>query len=183
MVRKELTAPQPLVPTAAKPLTIGRAARLGIESALYAAAGMDAPADAIGGRAFFPFGTPHQPFLRWALRSGRAWSSPVHLLVHDTAGLMVSYRGAILVPQRLELPPLSQSPCDTCEAKPCIQACPASALTPAAYDLAACHAWLDSTEGQSCLEQGCAVRRSCPISATYGRMEAQSAFHMGYFHS
>ena len=96
---------------------------------------------------------------------------------------MVSYRGAILVPQRLELPPLSQSPCDTCEAKPCIQACPASALTPAAYDLAACHAWLDSTEGQSCLEQGCAVRRSCPISATYGRMEAQSAFHMGYFHS
>ncbi|WP_233192978.1 ferredoxin [Acidimangrovimonas sediminis] len=136
-----------------------------------------------GAEALFPFGgPPWHPFYQWALKSGRAWASPVQLLVHDTAGLMVSYRGALRVPARLALPaPPSVPPCKGCAA-PCASACPAGALTPRGYDVPACHAFLDRPEGGACRQRGCAVRRACPVSATSGRLEVQSAYHMGEFH-
>ena len=56
-----------------------------------------------GGSTHFPFGgPPYAPFIRWATRTGRAWPAPVGMLVHDTAGLMISIRGAILLPDLLE---------------------------------------------------------------------------------
>ncbi len=138
-------------------------------------------ADQLGGTALFPFGQPVRPFISWALRSGRAWQSPVGLLVHDEAGLMVSYRGAILLPEMLPSD-LSPNPCDCCRAKPCLDACPANALTAGGYDLDACHEFLDQPDGVSCMSRGCAVRRACPVSRSYGRTPAQSAFHMRKFH-
>lgn len=135
----------------------------------------------LGGRALFPFGgPPWQPFIDWARRSGRAWPSPVGLLVHDMAGLMVSYRGAIALPERLYLPPPGARPCDTCKDQPCRTACPVDALTPDAYDVPACRADLDRA-GNECRARGCAARRACPVSQTHARPEVQSAFHMGYF--
>ncbi len=135
-----------------------------------------------GGRALLPFGTPARPFTRWALRSGHAFVSPVLLLVHARAGLFVSYRGAILLPELLELPKPPPRPCDTCEGKPCLAACPASALVNDRYDLSACHAYLDTEAGKDCMSRGCAVRRSCPLGRNYPRMERQSAHHMKAFH-
>lgn len=143
---------------------------------------ISAIAEDLEATALFPFGSPAWPFVSWALASGRAWSSPVGLLVHDTAGLMVSYRGAIFVPDRLDLPRPSDRPCDTCTDKPCLTACPAHALTGSGYDLAACHDFLDTTSGADCMTRGCQVRRACPVSRSYGRMEEQSAFHMRAFH-
>lgn len=137
----------------------------------------------LGATALYPFGgPPFQPFIRWATRSGRAWPSPVGLLVHDRAGLMVSYRGALALPRRLELPAAASCPCDTCPDRPCLAACPAGALTGEGYDLAACHGFLGTPAGADCLERGCAVRRSCPVSQGYGRLAVQSAFHMRAFH-
>ena len=53
-------------------------------------------ARSLRGEALFPFGgPPYVPFLRWAMDSRRAWQSPAGMLVHDTSGLMVSYRGAL----------------------------------------------------------------------------------------
>lgn len=142
-----------------------------------------AMAGELGGRAWFPFGgPPYAPFYAWALKSGRAWTSPVTLLVHDVAGLMISYRGAIGLPRRLELPAPPRSPCESCDARPCLVACPPRALTAAGYDLAACHAFLDRPEGRDCLEWGCGVRRACPLSQAYGRLPEQSGYHMGLFH-
>ncbi|MEM1274209.1 MAG: ferredoxin [Pseudomonadota bacterium] len=137
-----------------------------------------------GGIALFPFGgPPYRPFVSWARRTGRAWQSPVSLLVHDVAGLMVSYRGAIALPIRFALPkPPDTSPCAACHA-PCVTACPADALTGRGYDLDSCHVWLDAPAGKACLNGGCAVRRACPISQSYGRLPAQSAYHMGIFHT
>lgn len=145
---------------------------------------IDAIAEEAGGGALFPFsGPPWQPFLHWALRSGRAWQSPVGMLVHDTAGLMVSYRGAIALPHRIVVPtPPQESPCAQCPAAPCRTACPAAALTPAGYDTEACHRFLDTGSGNMCLSAGCAVRRACPVSAHHGRQTAQSAYHMRHFH-
>lgn len=139
-------------------------------------------ADVAGGRALFPFGDPVRPFFRWALRSGRAWQSPVVLLVHDVAGLMVSYRGAVILPEPHRPEPRRERPCESCPDRPCLAACPAGALTGDGYDLDACHAYLDTDDGQENLSRGCAVRRACPWSRNYGRSETQSAFHMDRFH-
>ena len=139
---------------------------------------------ALGGKARFPFGgPPHAPFLTWALRSGRAWSSPVGMLVHDAAGLMLSFRGAIAlrtpVPPALPKPP----PCAACATKPCLRACPVEALGgESGYDTVACHGFLDTNPGKDCMMRGCAVRRACPLSQSYGRIARQSSYHMSLFH-
>ena len=134
-----------------------------------------------GGTAVFPFGgPPYQPFIAWAEASGRAWVSPVGLLVHDHAGLFVSYRGAIALPSRIDLPEASQHPCKTCVARPCLTACPVDALGAEQYDVAACRVDLERA-GNTCMERGCAARRACPVSQNYGRVTAQSAFHMSAF--
>ena len=137
----------------------------------------------LGGKAYFPFGgPPWKPFIAWAKRTGRAWASPVTILVHDKAGLMVSYRGALGVRERLDLPASGPRPCETCEGRPCLTACPVGALSGSGYDVPACHAFLDTAPGRDCLTQGCAVRRACPVSQAYGRVPQQSAYHMGLFH-
>jgi len=132
--------------------------------------------------AHFPFGPPpFAPFFRWAVRSGRAWPSPAGPLVHESLGLMVSYRGALALPWRLDLEPTGASPCETCETKPCLNACPVGAFSAqGGYDVAACHGWLD--RDTECLENGCLARRACPVSQGSGRLPEQSAFHMAAFH-
>ena len=137
-----------------------------------------------GAQALFPFGPPpYQPFFRWALASGQAWQSPVSLLVHARAGLMVSYRGALAFSHQMELPPTSPPPCQTCRDQPCLTACPSGALTQAGYDVPRCHSFLETAAGRPQLENGCTVRRACPLAQSYGRVEAQSAYHMSMFHN
>ncbi|MBW6506117.1 MAG: ferredoxin [Rhodobacteraceae bacterium] len=132
--------------------------------------------------ALFPFGgPPWLPFYDWALRSGAAWHSPVSLLVHHRMGLWASYRGALALPEALALPAHPPNPCNGCPA-PCRTACPVAALTPRGYNVAACHGFLDTPAGESCLSFGCAARRACPPGAAYGRLAEQSAWHMRQFH-
>lgn len=136
----------------------------------------------LGGKALFPFGgAPYHPFYRWALRTGRIWESPVRLLVHDSHGLMVSFRGALALREVVELPQAVR-PCDSCTA-PCLTACPAGALGAQGYDLPACHGYLDSAAGGDCLNSGCAVRRACPLPQSRARLAEHSAYHMGIFHT
>jgi epoxyqueuosine reductase len=137
----------------------------------------------LGAKALFPFGgPPWHPFIAWAKRSGRAWESPVGFLVHDKAGLMVSYRGALALKEWIDLPdaPVA-APCTDCPA-PCTTACPVNALSPKGYDAAACHSYLGNDPGTACIQLGCAVRRACPLSESYGRLPQQSAYHMRQFH-
>lgn len=136
----------------------------------------------LGAQALFPFGgAPFLPFYTWAVRTGRVHSSPIQFLVHDTAGLMVSFRGALAFSEHIALPAAPPKPCDTCTDQPCITACPVAALTPEGYDVPKCKVYLDTPSGAACVTGGCAVRTSCPVSQTYGRMPAQSAYHMRQF--
>jgi epoxyqueuosine reductase len=135
-----------------------------------------------GGEAIFPSdGPPYPPFLDWAQASGRAWVSPVGLLVHDVQGLWLSFRGAVRLPTPVHLPK-GRNPCLTCPGQPCRSACPVAALNSDGYDIEACHAYLDTPAGAACLTRGCAARRACPVGRRYGRKEDQSAFHMKAFH-
>ncbi len=133
----------------------------------------------LSAKAYFPFGgPPYQPFLAWAKRSGRAWASPVGPLVHDTQGLLISFRGALGLTQVLTATPGTR-PCDTCPA-PCLTACPVGALGDAPYDVPKCKAFLDTSAGSGCMEAGCLVRRACPVGQST-RQTAQLAFHMKAF--
>lgn len=138
-------------------------------------AGCDFPSD----------GPPYPPFIAWALASGRFAQSPVGMLVHDRAGLMISLRGALHLRPALPPPPAPSrrfDPCAPCPA-PCTRACPVGALgAGAGYDLARCHGYLDREGAQSCMMQGCAARLACPLSRGAGRVAAQSALHMKAFH-
>lgn len=126
-------------------------------------------------------GPPYPPFITWALNSERFHSSPINMLVHDQAGLMVSLRGALHIPERLTIPGASaESPCDKCTDQPCRTACPVDALN-GSYDVPACKAWIASPKGASCLTGGCLARRACPLSQSHGRLAEQSAFHMEAF--
>ncbi|MBZ8118440.1 ferredoxin [Roseovarius sp. LXJ103] len=141
-------------------------------------------ARALNAEPLFPFGgPPYLPFLRWAMDSGRAWQSPAGMLVHDTAGLMVSYRGALRFDYTIILPAPVTSPCTTCEGQPCMSACPVDALSAEqGYNVDACHAYLDTSAGQDCMSLGCRARRACPVSQSFDRDPEQSALHMRSFH-
>ena len=143
---------------------------------------ISAMAQIVGGQALFPFGgPPFLPFYSWALQSGRAWESPVKLLVHDRQGLWLSYRGAIALPYRYDPPPPTKRPCESCADKPCLNACPTQALVLGHYDVPACRAFLKTDLGTGCLSQGCTVRRACSVTLSCARVEGHSAYHMGVF--
>ena len=139
-------------------------------------------ATALDAQPFFPFtGPPYQPFYQWALRSGRCHASPINLLVHDTAGLFVSFRGALGFSDVIELPPTTASPCKACASQPCTTACPVGAFSQGVYDVPACVAEIGNVETHDCQTMGCGARRACPLSQSYGRVAAQSAYHMQVF--
>ena len=139
-------------------------------------------ASEFGAKAVFPFGgPPYHPFFQWALRSGRSWVSPVTLLVNDVQGMMVSFRGAILLPDKIDLPSSGTCPCTRCADQPCRRACPVDALHSDRFDVKLCKEHVASAAGQDCRMGGCLARRACPVSQSYGRLAAQSAHHMEYF--
>lgn len=141
---------------------------------------------ALGARAYYPFGgPPYQPFVDWALASGRSFTSPSQMLVHDRVGLLISLRGALHFNQKFDIPPppLAESPCHSCPMRPCLSACPAGALSDSErYDLVACHDHLATAAGSACMTGGCLARLACPLSRGAGRDPAQTAHHMRHFH-
>lgn len=141
-------------------------------------------AQTFSGTSQFPSdGPPYPPFIRWALDSDQFFQSPVGMMVHPDVGLMISLRGALILPTEIPLPQQdTRSPCHTCDA-PCTTACPVDALSPdSGYNIAACHAFLDTEDGSDCMSRGCIARRACPHSSKAGRADAQSALHMRSFH-
>ncbi len=132
--------------------------------------------------ALFPFGgPPYLPFFSWATRTGRIHASPIMLLVHDTAGLFVSFRGALALREHIDLPAPPENPCAKCTDQACRTTCPVDALDGTAYNVPACKSYLDTPEGQDCMTQGCAARRACPVSQRHPRLTRQSAYHMTTF--
>jgi hypothetical protein len=145
---------------------------------------ISALADAVGGMALFPFGgPPWLPFQRWARRAEPLFPSPLGLLIHPEWGLWHSFRGAVALRERLDLPPLPAAahPCETCVGRPCLSACPVGAFTASGYDVAACAAHLAAPAGADCMEQGCAARRACPIGAAHAYPPEALRFYMRAF--
>jgi hypothetical protein len=141
-------------------------------------------AEAFGAAAVFPSdGPPYPPFVAWAKRSAPVRESPLGMLIHPHYGLWHAYRGALALPERLPLPAREAEacPCDSCDDKPCMTACPVSAFGSRGYDVAACVAHIETPEGADCMALGCRARRACPIGRSFVYDPPQAAFHMTAF--
>lgn len=135
----------------------------------------------------FPFeGPPYFPFQRWALGTGGFSHSPMGVLAHREYGTWLGLRAALLSAQPVEAtaPAASPGPCGTCLEKPCISACPASALSdappPAGYDVPRCLAHLRAAPEAVC-HTGCLARRACPFGRDHAQSAPAGAFHMAAF--
>jgi ferredoxin len=128
-------------------------------------------------------GPPFNPFQRWAMRAEPVHSSPLGILIHPRWGLWHGYRGALLFAEVLDLPDVEvlESPCVTCEAKPCLTTCPVGAFTGSEYRVEACATHLNSAAGTRCLTGGCLARHACPIGKDARPGSDQAAFHMRAF--
>lgn len=137
---------------------------------------------AASGRAVGPSdGPPFPPIVKWALRSGRVFASPIGLLCGSETGLWFSVRVALLTPSTASSPKTIGSPCGRCAVEPCRSACPAGAFGPSGYDVAACIAEIDGPDRADCARLGCAARRVCPAGRAAEPTQDQKAFHMDAF--
>jgi hypothetical protein len=133
----------------------------------------------------YPSGTPGAPlpFQRLALRCEPVHQSPIGLLIHPRWGLWHAYRGALLLPLAIDLPPPAPGvhPCESCETQPCLSSCPVGAFRPGTFELDACVNHVLSDAGRECREHGCLARRACPVGTEFRYGEDQARFHMRAF--
>lgn len=132
-------------------------------------------------KVFFPSDPPFQPFQQWAMRAEGLKASPLGILIHPRLGLWHGYRAALAFADPLDgagAVDAGPFPCDTCQDKPCLRTCPASAILPEGFQYQPCRSHLARAEGVACLEQGCLARNACPVGAEYRYTHDQLRFHM-----
>jgi hypothetical protein len=138
----------------------------------------------VGGTALFPFqGPPFLPFQQWAQRAEPVSASPLGILIHPDWGLWHSYRGALALPDPIELPQIEwkPSPCGTCSERPCLSACPVGAFIATGYDVSRCRDYLAEVRLGGCVSTGCLSRLACPVGRDHQYSPDQTAFHMRSF--
>lgn len=148
-------------------------------------------AQAAGAEAAFPSDRPFHPFQQWAMAAEGLRPSPLGMLIHPAYGLWHGYRGAVLFGRRSPLTEGSwlllrnagvEHPCDSCEDRPCLSACPVEAFRPGGFDVQACRSHLKTESGRSgCMKSGCKARDACPVGRTHRYPDAQIRFHMAAF--
>lgn len=149
---------------------------------------LDELARSIGARVVYPFDEPYWPFQRLAQKVACSKASPLGLLIHPQYGLWHAFRGLLIFDEAHEY--MSQinaliasskdlnHPCDTCQDKPCLNACPVGAFTGENLEVKACFSHLDTGDDPDCINQGCQARCACPIAKEHQYDGAQIQFHM-----
>jgi len=106
--------------------------------------------------------------------------TPFKVGVNQAWGSWFAYRALLLVDSELtpSMPLTYPSPCDACERKPCVRACPVKAVSETAeFDLDRCMHFrnrADSPCGQRCLS-----RLACPVGSEHRYSDAQLSYHYG----
>ena len=141
-------------------------------------------AAALNFKALFPFeGPPYHPFQQWARQCGGFSQSPMGVMAHHDYGPWSGFRAvflsADLYPEFCQAS--TAGPCDTCQDKPCLSACPAGALSlEGGYDVPVCRTHLEAMEHADCLS-GCLARRVCPFGTEHQQDAETARFHMRSF--
>jgi hypothetical protein len=136
-----------------------------------------------GGKAISPFKKPYLPFQRWARRAGPCHPSPLGIFIHPDYGLWHAFRGAIALPEQIDVPApdIRPSPCDSCEDRRCLSTCPVDAFSEHGLDVRACVGHLVTNDGEDCMALACRARRACPVGRANRYQPAQASFHMAAF--
>lgn len=115
------------------------------------------------------------PFQSWALVCGFGKMGLVGVVVHPEYGPWLSFRGAIIVDAGVEPdPPLADfEPCEECEA-PCIEECPAGAVSREGCDVRKC---LGARLFDSRCEMRCAAREACVYGREHRFSREQITYH------
>jgi hypothetical protein len=137
----------------------------------------------LGAKAVYPFDQPFPPFLTWARKAGAGHVSPLGLNIHPTYGLWHAYRAALLFPVEFDFSVrrASAHPCESCEEKPCLSACPVNSFDGTQYDVKGCGQHLHTDAGDACMTGGCKARLACPIGVDFYYENPQIQFHMKAF--
>lgn len=139
----------------------------------------------LGAQPLFPFaGPPYQPFLRWAEKAGAGRPSPLGLTLHPGFGLWHGYRFALAFPVAvagISEARMADHPCDSCVARPCLDACPVNAFTGEEYKVTDCAGYLKRNPDYHCNTRGCNARRQCPVGQQYHYSSDHADFHMRIF--
>ncbi len=124
---------------------------------------IDDIATRVGARACYPNDRPYLPFQNWAMRAEGLKPSPLGILMHPRFGLWHAYRGALLFEHNVRIGerPEPHHPCEACEEKPCLAACPVGAFGAGGYAVDPCRRHVRA-DGVTCREQGCIARNACP---------------------
>jgi epoxyqueuosine reductase len=138
-----------------------------------------------GADVVFPFdGPPYPPFLNWAAESGQVHSSPISISIHREFGLWHAYRFALELDELTEGSTAVQhqaSPCDNCESKPCLSACPVNAFRSGIYRVNECMEYVRANNQSVCRTNGCDARRACPVRPDLQYQADHAQFHMKAF--
>ena len=142
----------------------------------------------IGVHAIFPFDEPYWPFQRLARIATGIQPSPLGLLVHPRFGLWQALRSVLIFESDAEIVNQFNAlegelnnlihPCDSCEDKPCLTACPVGAFTGEELKVDLCFGHLDSGADPKCMTLGCRARDACPVGVEHRYDNAQVQFHM-----
>ena len=118
------------------------------------------------------------PLNRLGELAGWGRPSPLGLGIHHEYGLWWAYRAVFLsqLPLPLTMAPPQPHPCDSCQGKPCLAACPAGALNlRTGFDVYACADYRVSA-GSQCAAQ-CLARQACPVGTAHRYTPPQIAYH------
>lgn len=130
-------------------------------------------------RFVYPRGLPagrHVGLQRLGALAGWHHPSPFMIGVDGKWGSWFAYRAVIITDSALAASPIEDHghPCVDCTAKPCIRACPASALDSGTMDMNACQRQR-LLEGSPCAH-ACIARQACPVGAEH-RYEVSQIRH------
>ncbi len=109
--------------------------------------------------------------------AGWAYNSPFRIGIHQKYGSWFAYRVVALTDSTLPETGVSDSghPCESCETKPCLQACPADALAQGQLSLDNCLHYRQ-TEDSRCTNQ-CLSRLACPVGKKFCYSKEQLTYH------
>ena len=149
---------------------------------------LDEITQTLGARVVYPFDEPYWPFQQLAQKAAGVQASPLGILIHPKFGLWHAFHGLIIFDEAhefmiqintlIEQREVLIHPCDACEDKPCLSACPVGAFAGERLDVKNCFTHLDKDETPHCMKRGCQARGACPIAKESQYDEAQIQFHM-----
>jgi len=137
---------------------------------------------------FHPSHRPYWPFQKIARKCVGIKPSPLGIMIHPEFGLWHGLRGLLVFEEAHEFTSQIKElavgaetlihPCDSCELRPCLSACPVSAFENDTLNVDACFAHLDSDRHPDCMTLGCRARDACPVGVEHRNGPEQIGFHM-----